>query len=183
VVQYLVGGGGGSVRLQPIIDSLLTGKERSQWFERRDQLSSQAAECLVRMESTLRLDGLTISEGCDRSHRTTINGVVVSVYPDLIIRGTSEAGPMVGAIKFRYVKTKPVNQEWALFSATILHQYVEDQLTLDGEAAQRDMCRIVDVFAGMMYEAPSCFKARRKNVEAACWHIKNSWDSVTPGDD
>ena len=85
-------------------------------------------------------------------------------------------------MKFRYVKTKPVNAEWAQYSATILHRYVESELALEGEVAQRTLCRVVDVFAGKVYEAPGTFKTRRENVEAACWHIKNSWNSITPSD-
>jgi hypothetical protein len=182
VVRYLAGGGGGASRLRPIIDGLLTGDGRGDWFERRDKLSAQAAECLLNMEGQLKLEGLAVSEGCDRSHRTTIGGVVVSVYPDLVVRGEKGGEPIVGAMKFRYVKTKPVNAEWAQYSATILHRYVESELALEGEVAQRTLCRVVDVFAGKVYEAPGTFKARRENVEAACWHIKNSWDSITLSD-
>jgi hypothetical protein len=75
-----------------------------------------------------------------------------------------------------------LNAEWARHSATILHRYVESELDLEGEVAQRTLCRVIDVFAGKVYEAPGTFKARRENVEAACWHIKNSWDSITPSD-
>jgi hypothetical protein len=42
--------------------------------------------------------------------------------------------------------------------------------------------RFVDVLAGKVFEAPESFKARRKDIETACWNIKDVWSTVTPRD-
>ncbi|AMV40988.1 hypothetical protein VT85_26370 (plasmid) [Planctomyces sp. SH-PL62] len=99
--------------------------------------------------------------------------------PDLIVQGR---GPKFGALKFRYVKTKPITDKWAAYSATLLHQFVEERLSGPDGAVDRRRCNFVDVFAGRVHEAPSNFKELRKDVEAACWHIKELWPSVRMGD-
>jgi hypothetical protein len=76
------------------------------------------------------------------------------------------------------VKTKPITDKWAAYSATLLHQFVEERLGGPDGAADRKRCNFVDVFAGRIHEAPPNFKELRRDIEAACWHIKELWSSV-----
>jgi hypothetical protein len=112
----------------------------------------------------------------------TIGGVAVTVFPDLVVRGVTRKRPFVGAFTFRYSKTKSVTEEWGLFSSTILHHFIETHLASEERHAERRYCLFVDVFAGKVFEAPESFKARRKDLEAACWNIKNVWNTVKPRD-
>ena len=84
----------------------------------------------------------------------------------------------MGALKFRYVKTRPITDEWAAYSTTVLHQFAEKGLVGPEGTVDRRHCKLVDVFAGRIYEAPASYKERRKDVEAACWHIKELWPRV-----
>jgi hypothetical protein len=177
-VRYLAGGAGDRDRLSSDIEGLLIGSERSRWFQQRQKLCEQAIKCVLDLEAALKLEGLDVAVGCDSDHRLEVSDVAVTVVPDLIIRGVGRAGPFISAMKFRYVKTKPINDEWAGYSATILHQFVEERLATGGAGAERRQCRYVDVFAGRAYEAPECFKERRKEVEAACLEIKSLWPTV-----
>jgi hypothetical protein len=177
-VRYLAGGAGDRVRLASDIDGLLVGSERSRWFQQLQKLCEQAIKCVLDLEASLRLEGLQVGEGCDSDHRLEVSGVAVRVVPDLINRGVGRAGPFVGAMKFRYVMTKPINDEWAGYSATILHQFVDERLATGGAGAERRQCRYVDVFAGKAFEAPECYKERRKEVDAACLEIRGLWPSV-----
>jgi hypothetical protein len=83
--------------------------------------------------------------------------------------------------KFRYSKAKPVAGDWAAYSATVLHQFVEERLARGLTVAERRLCRFVDVFAGRVFEAPEAFKDRRKEIEAACWEIKQLWPTIEAG--
>ena len=177
-VRYLAGGSGDRDRLAADIEALLIGSERSRWFQQRQKLCEQAIKCVLDLEVALKLEGLDVASGCDSDHRLGVSGVVVTVIPDLIIRGVSRARPFIGAMKFRYVKTRPINEEWAAYSATIIHQFVDERLATGEVCAERRQCRYVDVFAGRSYEAPESFKDRRKEVEAACREIKGLWPSV-----
>ena len=131
----------------------------------------------------LKLEGLDVALGGDPGHRLSAAGVTVTVIPDIVVRGVGRTGPFVGAMKFRYVKTKPITEAWAGYSATILHQFVEGRLTTDETAVERRHCRYVDVFAGKTYEAPVSFKERRREIEAACLEIKGLWPTIQAGGD
>jgi hypothetical protein len=134
------------------------------------------------LEDALKLDGLDVVLGCNPAHRLEIGGVTVIVMPDLVVLGSGANGPVVGALKFRYVKTTPVTDKWAAYSTTLLHQFVEEHLGGSERVADRRRCNLVDVFAGRIHEAPANFKALRKDVEAACWQIKELWPNVQTTD-
>jgi hypothetical protein len=179
IARYLAHGEGNREQLVNDIESMLTGSPHTRWFRMRQQICQQAVSCLLAIESELKLENLDVAIGNNVRHRMGIAGVVVSVYPDLIVRGANRKGSFVGALKLRYGKTKAITEEWGAFSATILHQFAERYLASVEVRAERRHCRLVDVFAGKIFEAPESFKTRRKDVEAACWNIKNIWDTVT----
>jgi hypothetical protein len=180
--RYLAHGGGDRAQLTGDIDTLLTGSSKSRWFQMRDKLCQQAISCLLALESELKLEELDVTLGNDFRHRLTLAGVTVSIYPDILLRGIDSKGPFAGALKFRYGKTKAVTDEWGAASATILHLFTEQHLAGEEVRAERRHCRVVDVFAGKPFVAPESFKRRRKDIEAACWNIKNIWDHVSPSD-
>jgi hypothetical protein len=176
--SYLAAGGGDQAQLRADLDAKLTGSERSRWFKQRELLCQQATACIIKLESELKLDSVDVALGCDMSHRMPIAGVMVTVIPDLIVRGVNRKGPFIGAMKFRYVKSKQLSEKWAAYSATLLHQFTETHLCGDETHAERRHCRFVDVFAGQIFEAPERYKDLRKDVEAACGQIRELWKSV-----
>jgi hypothetical protein len=175
---YLSGGGADQAQLRRDLDGKLVGSDRSRWFKQRELLCQQAIDCILKMEAEMKLEGVDVSLGCNNDHRMPIAGVMVTVIPDLIVRGVNRKGPFVGAVKFRYVKTKAMTEKWAAYSATLLHQFTETSLCGEETHADRRHCRFVDVFAGRMHEAPEHFKGLRKDITAACEQIKELWKSV-----
>jgi hypothetical protein len=175
---YLANSSGDREQLRRDLDAKLTGSERSRWFKQRDILCHQATECILKLEDDLKLDGIDVSVGCDADHRMPIAGVMVTVMPELIVRGVNRKGPFVGVVKFRYVKTKAMSVKWATYSATLLHLFAETHLRGDETHVERRHCRFVDVFAGQIQEAPERYRDLRKDVEAACCQIRELWKSV-----
>jgi hypothetical protein len=180
--RYLAGGGGDRERLARDIEGLLVGSDRSRWYRQRQALCEQAIRCVFDLEAALKLQGLEVEVACDPAHRLDISGVSIVVMPDVLVRGEGRKGAFLGAMKFRYVKTRPVDGRWAAYSATILHQFVEERLAVGGAGVERRQCRFVDVFAGKVFEAPGSYKERRNEVEAACWEIKQLWPTIDIGD-
>jgi hypothetical protein len=175
---YLASGTGDQAQLRQDLDSKLLGTERSSWFKQRDLLCQQAIECVLKLEDELKLENVDVALGGDPNHRMPIAGVMVTVIPDLIVRGVNRKGPFVGAVKFRYGKTKAITDKWAAHSTTLLHQFAGEYLSGDEMHSDRRHCRLVDVFAGRIYEAPESYKDLRKDVHAACEQIRELWKSV-----
>lgn len=175
--RYLAGGSADRAQLEEDIEAFLAGTPRSQWLKDRQKLCAQALGCILDLEASLKLDGLDVALGGNPEHRLDIGGVIVTVIPDLLVQGVGRSGTFLGALKFRYGKTKPISDEWAAYSATTLHQFVE-KLGAEGGNADRRHCKLVDVFAGRIHEAPASYKERRKEIEAACWQIKEVWAGI-----
>ncbi|WP_210405661.1 hypothetical protein [Paludisphaera borealis] len=90
----------------------------------------------------------------------------------------ARSGRGVASKLLRWPRRCHLSEKWAAYSATLLHQFAETHLCGDETHADRRHCRLVDVFAGQVHEAPERFKNLRKDVEAACGQIRELWKSV-----
>lgn len=108
-----------------------------------------------------------------------INGVEVSVRPDLLVYGKDGRGKeIVGAIKLHFSKNHPLNDASGKYVATLLHRHVEERLAVDGLHPSRKWCLVLDIFEGERFIAPRSYKRRRANLAAACEEIRSIWPQV-----
>lgn len=104
-----------------------------------------------------------------------IEGVDVSIRPDLFITGT---GP--GAAKIYLCKTIPLTKDEkgrpgsASYAGTLLHYWMESE----AQNASPSDCIVVDVFAHAVYHAPKNYKRRRNSIIASCQEINARWPSI-----
>jgi len=178
IVQYL----SASVRNVSILhdarEKLGSGQGKTEWDEQRRTSCSEALQCFIDIAETLELEGLELTPGANEQSRLKVAGVEISVRPEVIVRGDGKKGRFVGAIKLCIGKTNELDQKTAEYITTVLHQYVAEQVEGEGETTDYRQCRVLDVFASRLYEAPLAFKARRKDIEAACQEIALLWEVV-----
>ncbi|EHO07926.1 hypothetical protein VSP10_16660 [Myroides odoratimimus] len=123
-------------------------------------------------------DNIQISRYVGSNPKLNINNVEVSVNPDLIFSGTIRNRKVKGALKFHFSKTSSLNTESAKNIATLIHQFVEDNLIQDDENADIKFCLSLDVFAGICESAPRSYMRRRDNIRFACTEIDLWWDNL-----
>ncbi|NBB81196.1 MAG: hypothetical protein GVY36_17455 [Verrucomicrobia bacterium] len=105
-----------------------------------------------------------------------INGVEVSVRPDLLVYGKDGRGKeIVGAIKLHFSKGHPLDDTSGKYVATLLHRHVEERLAGDDLHPSRKWCLVLDIFEGERFIAPRSYKRRRENLAAACEEIRSTW--------
>lgn len=156
-------------------------RENTTEFQENDTQNS--IEYLNRLlESSLQdftnLQDFTISKYNGDNPKLIINGVEVSVNPDLIIRGVLRGKKVVGAIKLHFSKSQSLSSDSAKNVATLLHQFVEEYIMEDNEVVKLELCYSIDAFEDILETAPKSYNRRRKNISDACTEIKLWWDNI-----
>jgi hypothetical protein len=169
VVRYLAGHANAG-DLAALADELEAMQAGSDWQAQDNALSAEALDAFVSMTSKLNLVNYTVSAGDFDPSSIQFRGVSISVRPE--IRLTTNSG-RTGALKLYLSKSHPLPPEAGLAAATLVHALLRDGLELlDSRSSD---CMLVDVFAGRIYVAPSNFKARMRDVDAACEEISRAW--------
>lgn len=145
----------------------------------RRRICGEALSCALAGIDAFKHDGLDHSRACLTRHRIRAGGVVISCYPEVLIRGTVRGKKVVGAIKLRLCKTPKFDDEAGSLCATILRSQITHAEARADERVDRRLCRLVDVFNGCrVHEAPLSVKKRREQVISTCEEIALLWPSI-----
>lgn len=155
-------------------------------FERQTRsLSAEAIERFVEMLDELELPPASqVVRGRRDPPKLSIQGVQLSVRPEILVYHADPTDATVGAIKLSFAKTYPLNQlagkvEAGIYVATMLHQYVEQYLTAS-HRADPELCQVIDIASQSVYTAPRSNARLRGDIEAACEEIAGRWSSLEP---
>ncbi|MEP2890454.1 hypothetical protein [Tateyamaria sp.] len=109
-----------------------------------------------------------------------MSGVQVSVQIDLISTNVPK-GTCGGVIlqTSKAIAQKSWREEHSNYVTSLVWMSADDFLKSHG-SVDRAACYSVDLFAGKMVNAPSNYKTRVKNLEAACSEIHALWDNIQP---
>jgi len=110
--------------------------------------------------------------------KLTIQGVEVSVNPDLIIRFTSRNVNYVGALKIHLSKSSPIKELGGKYITTILYYFVDKYIKQDNESVKEKYCLSFDVHTDSIIECPKGVKNRWNEIEAGCMNIAAIWDTI-----
>ncbi len=156
----------------------LAGTQPATEFE-QDTLSLciQAIDCFEDMLDSLDIDGLKLEAGSNDAAPLDVAGVSISVRPELIVTGQDKARPRAGCFKLYFAKNGPLDITTGPIVATVMSQFAEEYLASLGRVDNR-LVRVIDVFAGQVFEAPKARTRRLENVAAACEEIAARWPSV-----
>jgi hypothetical protein len=177
-------------RLNKLAENSTSADERD-----RAALDAKVLERFLRIENSLGLNALGFVE-CGKCAPLLIEGVLVSVQPDLLVQPLVIAKKKaVGAILFRLSKgidhdsakkaetrEKRVEQrrEMARYSALLASMILEKQFGHLGEVSLRH-CFAVDVPLGEAIPVSTGDRiARAKRIAKACRQIDQLWPNIPP---
>jgi hypothetical protein len=152
----------------------IKGKVPTSDWQRDDQLNSTMALQIALDSDFPNLRGYEPSPLDVDSAIININGLDVSVFPDVLLR--HKVNGNVGCIKLHIAKTTSLEDKCLKHVATILQHYLErvgDPSKVDGEA-----CFAVDVFSGCYEAAPKAYKRVLARIEAACEEVCLRWNAL-----
>lgn len=104
-------------------------------------------------------------------HKLNIEGVEISVRPELIIR-SAITNDIIGFIKLHFAKTIPLDADTANLITCLGRNYFNETHSLN--LAEKN-CFVIDVFRGEISSAPKSFKKRMADVVASCREIADRW--------
>ncbi|HVY51780.1 MAG TPA: hypothetical protein VHA07_09520 [Devosia sp.] len=110
---------------------------------------------------------------------TEVAGVTIRVNPTNLVLGTriGRREQFVGVLKPYLKKTHKLGKDEAAALITILHLFVERELSALGEPAI-EQCFVAEVFFERLLAPPRSYKRRRELIEASCLEIAERWPSV-----
>ncbi|CAN5660519.1 hypothetical protein BH11BAC1_BH11BAC1_26080 [soil metagenome] len=151
-------------------------KSETDFQEQDNKLSGEAIQSFLETE-------MPFTEGTDfiaytESKLITIQGVEVSIYPDLIVRKSSGGLVTVGAIKLHLSKSNNLSEESQKVIAAIICHYVGLHVASKEEPANNKLCFSFDVFSKDIECSPTSFKTRMQKIEAACEEIALWWGKL-----
>lgn len=111
--------------------------------------------------------------------RLIIEGVEISVYPDLIVKSQTRKNNYFGALKIHLSKNGNSDFNGGQYIGAMLHQYALDFIKApDGYTVRNTNCISYDVFSDTFVKCPVGVKTKFKDIEAGCKNIVAIWDSI-----
>ena len=158
-------------------EQIVEGPHESTYAMHKAHGCAEAVLRFLDLEPRLDLRGLQ-PVVLDEHEKLDVEGVDVSVYPDVVLEGQDAKGrPVVGAIKLHFPKSHPHTEASAQYVATVLRMYATLALPDRGKPNE-DACIVVDVFAGRVLTAPRGYRRRWRDIGAACQEIRRVWPTV-----
>ena len=118
------------------------------------------------------LDGAQVGRG-PASANLLVEGVTISVYPDVLVRRHHRGREVVGGVKLYFSKRHDMGTDGLAIIGSLLHTFIRD-LSRDGEHCATRDCQALDVFAERCACAPTAVVRSRREVEATC--LRNRTD-------
>jgi hypothetical protein len=138
------------------------------------RINVEAIVAFLKGFDKLTLDGLILARGPNSAHKLTIEGVQISVRPEILISGIAKGGPFSAALKLYFAKNGGLNEDSAAFLGALLGRHVEESEGPNASVS-KSHCQIMDVFRSTVFQSPKATKKRFKEIEAACAEIRSGW--------
>lgn len=179
IAQYVAEGSSELGFLDREIEKLQATDPDTEFKTQNRDLCVEALETFKQLSNQLLLTDFKRSVGPTRqSMPIAINGVVVSVLPQIILESMTRKGEkVVGGVKFSFPKSHPLKETSAEFLSTLVHWHCEEHLSTLGRSDMR-LCYAVDVPTSTVFQPPKTYKRRRQYIQEACHEIVQRWPNV-----
>ncbi len=169
--------------MKPVLQKLeevYARKGRTPFEQQTDQLTIQALETFYENADNLTLpDEFTGQSGLHKNlPLAVIGGTEVSIRPEILILHPSPKGPVIGAVKLYLSKMHPLTTEAADYVGALVRHQMQEVYTKSPKVNPK-CCLVYDVFANILHVAPTAYKTRFRDVEAACVEIASRWGDIT----
>lgn len=107
-----------------------------------------------------------------------VDGVLITISPDLVLRWEKDGQKYIGGIKFHISKSNTFDYDKASFAAGLIELYLKDSIAEPDEIVDRKYCLCVDVFSTRVCSTPYDRKGFTTKLEESCHEIKSLWDVI-----
>jgi hypothetical protein len=141
----------------------------------RRNANALAIRSFAKQSASIKFDKLTPKKGPQQGS-LTIEGVKLSVRPEVLLTGTHRKEECAGAMKLYLSKGTPLTDDGAGIAAALLKQHCE---SINGDCKHHNRhIIVVDVFAGVHFVAPQSVISKGHELKATCEEIAQRWASI-----
>lgn len=170
----------GSINVDSILDNILRLKRSAngnKWHDENLELNTKLLRHLLAIQTQFDRDDLTLTTASGPHEHLNIEGVSVSVRPELLIHGSRRGEAVFGGVKFHLPKSNSLEGEAGDYAATVLKSHL-DVVCPKGSIVKNELCFVVDLPVETVHTAPKAYKKRWFDIEAACFEISNQWNAI-----
>jgi len=121
-------------------------------------------------------DGLASERGPEQGN-SLVEGVTISVRPEVVLSGQYRNEHSVGGFKIYLSKNERLSDDGTATIGSMLHLFME-QNAPTGHLCNLRHCRVIDVFGRSCTPAPRAVNRRRAEIQAACREIAHRWPTI-----
>jgi hypothetical protein len=149
------------------------------WHREDRDLTADALEHVLQLASNLPQDGVTYSRPPAEPARLEVEGVQISVRPDMLLTTTIRGRRYSGAMKFHFTRNEEsaLTRRGAEFVAMVMQEWLT-QFGTSGATPRGSLCIAVDVFRRAQVSAPTSVARRWEEVVAGCQEIAARWPQL-----
>lgn len=175
VVRYLLDSERDEEILVRTIDRLYaTGSTEHE--QKRLKSNAEALEGFLRGHDDIVFDSLSIERG-PKSAMISIEGVSVSVRPEVSLKGSYRGNRVQGGIRLYFSKSQPLTDDSAGAIGALVYRSIDESVSRSVSVSRRH-CQVIDVYAGEVFPAPTAIVRRMRDLEAACREIALRWPTI-----
>jgi len=139
--------------------------------------SFDAIETFASLLDDIEFGAATAKLGAQSAPHLVLNGVEISVRPEVTLHSKSKTTELVGGIKLHFPKTEPLDEEQADYFTAMMHSFCQNHLWKHG-APYGGHCMVIDLGSGKVYPGVKAVKQRLKEVGNACGQIAARWPGI-----
>lgn len=150
--------------------------------QRRITSNIDALEAFRVMVDDIDFKGAAPSLGAHDAPKITIQGVRISVRPDIILRSTGKSGArLAGGIKLHFPRTYSLDEDASGLISAVLQRWIEDHISSEGRPDGAN-CYAIDIGCRRVFRGVRSTVARMKEVDDLCRNIAGLWSTITPNE-
>lgn len=140
--------------------------------------SIEALECVLNSQEISRFNDAEFYPYEGSNKKMNIQGVEVSVYPDLMLKTQSRNSSYLGSLKIHLSKSGTLSEMGAKYVAVMLYSFIEQNELQEGLKMRPDNNVSFDVFTDLIMPCPNGVKMRWNEIESGCLNIMAIWDTI-----
>lgn len=105
-----------------------------------------------------------------------INGVKVTISPDVIFRLKIDGKNYIGGVKLHVAKGNIFDRKQLKYISSLVHKYLKDIVAEEDDIVMSELCLSMDIFGKRIIRAPKNTSKKLFEVHEFCDEIKLLWN-------
>lgn len=146
-------------------------------FQKNDRKTSiEALRLFLDLQFPKDFDKLKCSFHAVTQKDVVVDGVSITISPDLVLRWEKDGQKYISGIKFHISKTNRFDYDKASFASGLIELYLRRTIAEPDEIVDSRYCLCVDIFSTRICATPHDKKEFSTKLKEACHEIKLLWE-------